>query len=324
MRGDAVGMGHLMPHFTVPIEGFATYKVLKVITKKLDFNARSWNNETAVKYVFETHDGLKIESMVLFHFLDKTLKDLTIEISSMYGCPVGCKFCSSGGISPIKKLSARNFLEQVNTCLQHSEINPNNYENFFVSFAGLGEPSVVAEEITTAAYELVSLYPHVKFNIPTFGFRSNCFEIWERCNIPIRTIQLPYFHYGFTQQQNIASGLSSSYKFHSVIEKAARLTKSIKDCRLKINYLAISGFNDNEEDVVGFTKLMEEFRKTITVRISYLNSTPQCVKSGFISSPKTRMEAIGKKLCAEGYDVYLFGTEDDCGLGCGQTISRIL
>jgi hypothetical protein len=62
-----------------------------------------------------------------------------------------------------------------------------------VSFAGIGEPSLVAEDIVSGAQLIQRLYPHVQFNIATSGVRTVAFEIWKRAELPLRTIQLPFY-----------------------------------------------------------------------------------------------------------------------------------
>ena len=58
------------------------------------------------------------------------------------------QICASGSLPENKIfLSPEDYLKQVETCLEESRENPNNYPNFYIAFTGIGEPSLVKKEI---------------------------------------------------------------------------------------------------------------------------------------------------------------------------------
>ena len=112
------------------------FEVVEKISKSIDFNSRNWNKERIDKYLLKYDDKRIIESMVIVHLKDDIPRDLTIEISNMYNCVVGCIFCASGSLPESQIfLTADDYLKQVETCLEESNLDPNDYPNFYISFA---------------------------------------------------------------------------------------------------------------------------------------------------------------------------------------------
>ena len=117
------------------------FEVVEKISKNIDYNSRNWNKEIIDRYLLKYDDKRIIESMTIIHLKDDIQKDLTVEISNMYNCVVGCRFCASGSLPENKIfLSPEDYLKQVETCLEESNENPNNYPNFYIAFTGIGEP----------------------------------------------------------------------------------------------------------------------------------------------------------------------------------------
>ena len=102
------------------------FEVVEKISKNIDYNSRNWNKEIIDRYLLKYDDKRIIESMTIIHLKDDIQKDLTVEISNMYNCVVGCRFCASGSLPENKIfLSPEDYLKQVETCLEESRENPN-------------------------------------------------------------------------------------------------------------------------------------------------------------------------------------------------------
>lgn len=74
------------------------FEVVEKISKVIDYNSRGWNKEKIDKYLLKYDSKRIIECMTIVHLKDISPVDLTIEISSMYNCVVGCLFCASGSL----------------------------------------------------------------------------------------------------------------------------------------------------------------------------------------------------------------------------------
>lgn len=289
----------------------------------IDFEARSWNHQTNRKYLLRYSDKEVLECMTLFHYKGNEAVDLTIELSNMYNCIVGCKFCASGSLpgKPIK-LKGLDFVRQLNTCLQKSEEEElEKFGNFYVSFAGIGEPSYVYEEVAKGMIMIRDLYPQIEFNIATFGFRKECFKYWGNINLPIRTLQLPLYHITKDKIAEIVENIPNDYSWEEVLQEAIAYKAGHPLCRVKVNYIPMKGVNDSDETVKRIIDLLEPYKNEIDVKVSYLNETAAAKKNNLITPGKQRLDEIRSMLVNSGFSAYVFGTENHTGgLGCGELV----
>lgn len=164
------------------------FKIAKKFSRTINFASRSWNGERIDRYLLQYDDKRIIECMTIIHLKDEKPIDITIELSNMYNCVVGCRFCASGSLpeQPFF-LKGEDYLKQVETCLQASNENPEDYPNFYIAFTGIGEPSLVKEEIANGIDLIKEKYSNVRVVIATTGFDNTCFKYWDSRNLPIRT-----------------------------------------------------------------------------------------------------------------------------------------
>lgn len=299
-----------------------TMDVEKRIEKVIEYKARSWNNQLVHKYLLNYRkDGIDriIECMTIIHYQDEAVRDLTVELSNMYNCVVGCRFCASGALpETICFLDTMDYVRQLNTCLNESGINPSEFENFYVSFAGIGEPSVVYKTIAEGMVMIKDLYPNVKFNIATFGFDMNCFSYWENLDLPIRTLQIPFYSDKTEKLKYIVKNLPESYNFKSIVNCAIDFKNRYPDCRVKINYIAMKDINDKDDDIERMCNDLEQFKEKVVIKISYLNYTKPGGENNIISPGSERLKTIKYYLDSKGFNSYIFGTAINTELGCGQ------
>ena len=299
------------------------FEVVEKISKSIDFNSRNWNKEKIDKYLLKYDDKRIIESMVIVHLKDDIPRDLTIEISNMYNCVVGCIFCASGSLPESKIfLTADDYLKQVETCLEESNLNPNDYPNFYISFAGIGEPSLVKEEIAKGINLIKEKYNNIQVNIATTGFDSSCFNYWNKMNLPIRTLQLSCYAFDLEKIKYIIKNIPKNYNLFDNIKNAIKYKNNHNICRVKINYVVLKELNDGDEDINNLINCLNEFKNDIIIKISFLNYTKKCKENNLISPNKEDMLKIKNILIDNGFKCYLFGTENNTELGCGQLVQN--
>lgn len=299
-----------------------TFDVTKKIEKAINFSARSWDNQVTQKYLLEcpAKNGKSIiECMSIFHYKGPSIRDLTIEVSNMYNCIVGCGFCASGALSgDVVILEPMDYVRQINTCIKESGIDPADFENFFVSFAGIGEPSFVYKNIAGGMVMIRDIYPNVKFNIATFGYDLNCFSYWNDCKLPIRTLQIPLYHTDREKLKSIVTNLPADYDLVDVLKNAVSYQKENPDCRIKLNYIPMKGKNDSEEEVNSFVNSLMPYRKEIIVKVAFLNYTRPAEENGYVCPGEAYLNWIASVFEKSGFTCYPFGTETNTLLGCGQ------
>lgn len=303
-----------------------TMDVIKKVEKVAEFNARSWNNQLVHKYLLRyDKDSAEriIECMSIFHYKDEAVRDLTIELSNMYNCVVGCKFCASGALpESVYVLEPIDYIRQLNTCAKKSGINPLDFENFYVSFAGIGEPSVVYKNIARGMQMIHDLYPHVQFNIATFGYDIKCFEYWNKTSHYIRTLQIPYYSYRRDKMQEVVRNLPEGYDFLNILRGAVKYKVTHNNCRIKINYIVMVNVNDSDEDIQYLCKTLKPYNEFLTIKVSYLNYTRPGEVSKLVSPGTHRLTEIREIFKQNGFSSYIFGTSFNTEVGCGQLIQN--
>jgi 23S rRNA (adenine2503-C2)-methyltransferase len=122
-----------------------------------------------VVYALETDDGYPIE--VTDTFLPYYTKDAIgkkqnalrsnnigdrterwmIGVSTMSGCPVGCKFCATGKLKRCRNLRYEEIVQQVKFILdKHPEIDPAKSKEFKINYTRMGEPFLNIDEVRMA------------------------------------------------------------------------------------------------------------------------------------------------------------------------------
>ncbi len=97
------------------------------------------------KYLFKTHDGNYIES-VLIRNDDAEEGRITVCLSSQVGCAMGCRFCETARLGFIRNLETAEIIDQLCHVRRISGQRNNN-----VVFMGMGEPFMNYDNVIGAA-----------------------------------------------------------------------------------------------------------------------------------------------------------------------------
>lgn len=305
--------------------GKKTMDVVKRVDNVARFSSRNWDNQLVNKFLMSYKKNGKdriLEAQVIIHYKGEETRDLTIEISNMYNCVVGCRFCASAALpETVEYLDPIDYVRQINTCVKESGINPEEFENFFVSFAGIGEPSVVIENISQGMEIIRDLYPHVKFNIASLGFNLKAFDKLEEDDLPIRTIQIPYYSGDYYTLKSIVENLPQDYSFEKVFSRVVKYQSRHKKCRIKVNYLVMKDKNDNKDEMDTLINLVKKYVSSyedFSVKVSFLNYTRPGAENDFVSPGKEALFRISQYFSDNSVPNYVFGSFENYGTGCGQ------
>ena len=156
-----------------------------------------------VVYALELKDGLPIE--VTDTFLPYYTKDITnsgtnklhnkslgdrnerwmIGVSTMSGCPVGCKFCATGQLKKYRNLTWQEIVYQVVFIREsHHEFRGKEMK---INYTRMGEPFLNIDAVREAIKWIDDLYPNDKFHhyVSTVGLRGSDFS-WIKGNISLQ------------------------------------------------------------------------------------------------------------------------------------------
>jgi 23S rRNA (adenine2503-C2)-methyltransferase len=156
-----------------------------------------------IVYAFRTDDGYLIETTDTFlpyytknasHqksncLHDKTIGDRTerwmVGVSTMSGCPVGCKFCATGTLKKWRNLTADEIVEQVEFVIAKNKENPLTAKEMKCNYTRMGEPFLNIKNVKEAIFELNKRYPNMHHYVSTIGIKNSDFS-WIKDNITLQ------------------------------------------------------------------------------------------------------------------------------------------
>jgi 23S rRNA (adenine2503-C2)-methyltransferase len=286
-------------------------QTVKVIKRTNRFSSRYFDFQVAHKYLLRLSDNNLIETTAYQHYLKGEPTDIAIDISTMVGCPVGCRFCASTSRAYVRTLVVEEIISQVTDVFPNHE-HP-EFPKIICSFQGIGEPSLMPEKIVDAGRILRKYDQRNAISISTTGLSPNAFRIWRECDLFIDNLQISCC--GTTQQQ-ARRLIPNSPDPGVLLEEGLKCIRSNRFAKVKINYILIGGVNDSDKDV---QHLISFFKgKPITVKLSSLNPTTASRQKGLFPSSLEQATKICLALQANGIDSYVYGAFSKTIVSCGQ------
>ena len=269
------------------------------------------------KYIFETAEGNKIESVVI-----PESKRTTLCISTQVGCPLDCKFCATGLMGYKKNLTAGEIFDQFKFAgkdYKQSEITN-------IVYMGMGEPllnfnetvkslEIFGEELTTG----ISLK---KITVSTAGIAPKIKELSETG----LKVKLAFsLHSCF---EDIRSKIMPINKKYSLQENIEALKNYSRDTgtRITFEYVMLDGVNDRDEDIKALARLMSTLPSKLNIipfnSLEHMN--PSGLAGKLRSTSNERIHQFADKLRQKYFTVMLRNTQgDDIAAACGQLALKL-
>jgi 23S rRNA (adenine2503-C2)-methyltransferase len=108
-----------------------------------------------------------------------------VGVSTMSGCPVGCKFCATGQLKKWRRLSFREINEQVSFIINKAKRCPEDSKEFKINYTRMGEPFLNLENVRYAIDLIDSKYDNIHHYVSTIGIRGSDFS-WIRGNVTLQ------------------------------------------------------------------------------------------------------------------------------------------
>ncbi len=268
-----------------------------------------------VKYLWELHDGRRIET-VLMLYPDR----VTVCVSSQVGCAMGCGFCATGQAGFSRHLTVGEIVEQVTTAAREARSMDRRLGN--VVFMGMGEPlanEAVVWEAVERLHDDLGLSAR-KLTISTVGLVPGIRRLTER---PLPVNLAVSLHAANDQLRDELVPINKRYPIDELMTACADYL-AVKGRRLSFEWAMIDGVNDRPSDATELAKLCRRFRLPAHVNLIPLNPTPGYPTVG---SPLRRVHEFRDMLESLGVNATVRrnrGTDIDaaCGqLAAGQPIT---
>lgn len=298
--------------------------------KSYSYVGRRFNGQRAVRCVFAvSRINRLIEASNYEQRAHGNPIKVAIELSTMFGCPIGCTFCASGNLDTIDFLHVDEIVGQGMVLADYYErtVGPAVPKHF--CFQGIGEPSLIPERIIAAAHQLQERYPVAKFKASTMG--ANPAGIPKlAADIAWEAMQISLPHHDAGKLRELFRHVRN-YDPLLVLAGVREFRALRPDVRLKFNYIGIENFNDTPEAIAGTVNLLrsqgflsgqEDDRSEL--KISFLNPTDVGRMFNLRDIGQTGLEDLLRhvqdKLGVK--NAYVFGPMHDCTVGCGQLIAE--
>jgi len=288
----------------------------KIDTLRYSISETSSSTKTK-KYIFETSEGHKIESVVI-----PEKKRTTLCISTQVGCPLDCKFCATGLMGYKKNLSAGEIFDQFK--LASKDYKESEITN--IVYMGMGEPllnfnetvkslQIFSEELTTG----ISLK---KITVSTAGIAPKIREL-ESTGLKVKLAFS--LHSCFEEIRDKIMPINKKYSLKENIEALKSYAEKTKS-RITFEYVMLEGINDRDEDIKALARLMSTLPSKLN--IIPFNSLEHMDPTGFSgklrSTAMDRINIFADKLREKNITVMLRNTQgDDIAAACGQLATKV-
>lgn len=279
---------------------------IKLVSKK------SSPHSGTTKFLFETLDGYKIESVIIPEETRTTLC-----LSTQVGCPLDCKFCATGLMGYKRNLSAGEIFDQYKFASKEYQENP--VKN--IVYMGMGEPLANFEQTLKSlqifSEQINSNIRLKRISVSTAGIAPKIIELAESG----LKVKIAFsLHSCFEDIRSKLMPINNKYPLKENLNAIHYYAKKTHT-RVSFEYIMIDGINDREEDFFELVKVC----KSLPCKINVIpfNSLEHMNPTGFSAmlkpSPQRRIEAFVEALREKNIIVTVRYTQgDDIAAACGQ------
>lgn len=265
-----------------------------------------------IKYLFETYDGKKIESVIIPENERRTLC-----ISTQVGCPLDCKFCATGLMGYSRNLTPGEIIDQYILTLKDQDPNPITN----IVYMGMGEPllnyAATEKSLKILLHDLGNKIGRTRITVSTAGIAN---KIVELADSETRVKLALSLHSCFDETRNKIMPINLKYNLNENIEALKYYARKTKT-KIMFEYIMLDGVNDRDEDVSELIKLCKKIPSK--VNLIPFNSIAHMVTGGLSAelkpTPLTRIKEFAAQLIEKEIFVIRRNPQgDDIAAACGQ------
>ncbi len=290
----------------------------KVLNEKATINSlklistQNSENSDTLKYLFQTYDGHKIESVIIQESDRRTLC-----LSTQVGCPLDCKFCATGLMGYTRNLTVGEIIDQY--LLANKALSPQSITN--IVFMGMGEPLLnynsTEKSLKILLHDLGNKIGRTRITVSTAGIPHNIIKLAESGTRVKLALSL---HSCFEDVRSKIMPINIKYTLKENIDALKYYAKTTKT-KIMFEYTMLKGINDRDEDIAALKKLCSQLPSK--VNIIPFNSIAHMVNGGFSAelepTDPQRVREFADKIITKDVFVMLRNTQgNDIAAACGQ------
>ena len=264
------------------------------------------------KYLFETHDGHLIETVMI---PEKDRR--TVCISTQVGCPMACKFCATGLLGIKRNLKAREIAEQVFVAARDLASASERVTNVVVM--GMGEPFLNYDETLLA---LKVLNDKDGFNLAARHIAASTSGLIEKirrfADEPEQFHLAISLHTPFQEEREEIMPVASRHSIPELMN-AARYYAEKTRRKLFFEYTLLAGVNDQPRHVEALSELLDH--PLYHLNLLRFNWTD----TGYAATPKGEAKEFLRYARERGLSATLRPSRgQDIDAACGQLAAKDL
>jgi 23S rRNA (adenine2503-C2)-methyltransferase len=285
-------------------------RLLKRIARSEPFVSEYFNYQAAHKFLFELSDRRTVETSLYEHWRGNQLVDVAVDVATMVGCPVGCRFCAATTGRFERALTPKEMYHQFCAALQLVSVG--GYNKALGAFQGIGEPSLLAEDTLSAARLIRAHDPRNVISISTTGANLHGIRYWRESQFPIAVLQFSLTNLAPTPRPQLIPRRPNE---DLLPEIALCSESSYIDC-VNVNYVLIEDVNDSDDHL---RYIASQFSgKNVNFRVASLNSTSAARRFRLRQAPYHKAKSFVELLSSLGVRASIFGAFSDTTVSCGQ------
>ena len=305
---DFQSMTNLSKSLRSNLEENATIKLPEIVTEQI-------SEDGTRKWLIKVDDKNSVEAV----FIPENDRG-TLCISSQVGCPLDCKFCSTGQQGFNRNLSASEIIGQVwiaNQALGYFKGDKRIITN--IVFMGMGEPLLnydnVLKSINLLTDDLGFGLARRRVTVSTSGIIPEIDRLKEDTNVSL-AISL---HASNNELRNNIVPINRSYPMVDLLAACKRYSEGRGDETVTIEYVMLNGINDSLQDARALVKCLQDF--PAKVNLIPFNKFPG---TNYTCSNVDTINAFRDVLIKAGIVTITRKTRgDDIDAACGQLAGKV-
>lgn len=292
--------------------------IQKVESKGNAYSASNWVYEDTYKYVFSCSEAIYEVGYYIHYNREGGFVDRTIELPSSYGCPFKCKYCASSQINSFKIIGIEELKNLVNSVFQIHRLS--REETVHITFTGTGDFYFTKETVIPAIKALIAEYPNTIYTISSCAWNEGLIQYVKESGLGcyFKNLQMTYI----SDDTNKTKSIIPNYIELMTLPDLVESIKKSGITRFRVNYLMIKNVNDSDNDFNTFLSGFAVLKEQITIRISRLNETNSSRRNGIEPATQERLQAFCGMCKDQGYAAYVFSSEKNDNMNCGQLITE--
>ena len=253
---DFQSMSYLSKELRTNLEEKFTLPSLSIDTKQV-------SEDGTVKSRFKTHDGFKVEGVLI-----PTVERLTACVSSQIGCSLSCKFCATGFMERERNLSFDEIYDEV-VLLNQQAMSIYKKKLTNIVFMGMGEPLLNYKNVLKAIERITAPdglgMGSRRITVSTAGVSKMIRQLGDD---QVKFKLAVSLHASNDKKRNEIMPINETNDLKSLIDALNYFYKQTKS-EITFEYILFDNFNDSLDDAAELMKVYRQVPADLVNIIEY-------------------------------------------------------